>query len=49
MRTPRKSSHVGLSVLGLLVVTFMFVAEAQADPITITITDSLPLPSDRWD
>lgn len=39
MRTPRKSSHIGLSVLGLLVVTFMFAVEAQADPVTITITD----------
>ena len=39
MRTPGKSRHIGFSVLGLLVVTFMFAAEAQADPITITITD----------
>lgn len=39
MQTSRKLSHVGLSVLGLLVVTFVFAVEAQADPVTSIITD----------
>jgi len=39
MWTTRKSNHLGLSVLSLLVVTFMFAVEAHADPVTITIID----------
>ena len=39
MRTPRQSSHIGITVLGLLLLTFMFAAQVRADPITITLTD----------
>jgi hypothetical protein len=39
MRIPRKSNHIGLSVLSLLIVTFVFAGDARADPITITIAD----------
>ena len=39
MRIPRKTSHIGLSVLSLLVMTFVFAVDAHADPITITIID----------
>ena len=39
MRTLLKSTHIGLCVLSLLIVTFLFAAEVRADPITITIAD----------
>src|SRR5688572_28022362 len=39
MRILHRSSHFGLSVLSLLIVTFLFGVEARADPITITIDD----------
>jgi PEP-CTERM motif-containing protein len=39
MRTRHKTNHMGLSVFGLLILTFLFVGEVRADPIAITITD----------
>src|SRR5215203_5617095 len=39
MRTLHNSNHIGLSVLSLLIVTFVFAVEVRADPITITIND----------
>jgi hypothetical protein len=39
MGIPHKSNHIGLSVLGFLIVTVLFAVEVRADPITVTITD----------
>jgi len=39
MGTRHKSNHIGLSVLSLLIVTFVFAVEVRADPVAITIVD----------
>jgi hypothetical protein len=41
MRTAPKSNHIGLSVLSLLIMAFLFAVDVRADPITITIADPL--------